>query len=54
MDRNLGVEIEKKKAFIERESARLLSLGNRAVATPTKSSTNRSKELEEALQVGGN
>ena len=26
LDRNLGVEIEKKKAFIERENARFLSL----------------------------
>ena len=45
LDRNLGVEIEKKKAFIERETARILSLEESRVRLVSEM-THRQQQLE--------
>ena len=49
-DRNLGVEIEKKKAFIERETARLMSLEETRTVAKTATVGGTEKGARRTLQ----
>ena len=50
LDRNLGVEIERRKAFIERETSRLVSLEESGVRLVTELSQ-RQQELDKQKEV---